>query len=687
MLTIFESALTRNFELASKHEWLETNGVGGFASGTLSGINSRRYHGLLVAATKPPLGRMVLVSKMDETLWVEGQPYLLGTNQYKNSVFPQGFQHLQRFEREFFPSFIYEIGPYLLKKTISAVHGENTTLVIYELLSGDKPAALRVQPLLAFRDFHALRQADGRQWHFNWEANTLQVKGANDLELYIQTPFADYQEQPDWYFQLEYQQELERGEGGYEDLYCPGSFYLDLQPGQPRGFILSTSPQENRDPLVLLEHEKERRRELIRPFASRGIFYQKLVLAADQFIVSRGDNLKTIIAGYPWFSDWGRDTMIALPGLCLATGRHEEARKILEAFAAEVSQGMIPNRFLDDGEEKEYNTVDATLWFFVAIYKYYLTTGNRAFVEKEMLPVLEEIIHCHIRGTRYNIRVDADGLLMAGENGLQLTWMDAKAGDWVVTPRIGKVVEINALWYNALRIYDFFLRSFGRERESEMWRNKALQTQVSFQEQFWNEEKSCLYDFLAPDGPQGDIRPNQIFAVSLPFPILTGEKAERVIRSVDKHLYTPFGLRSLSPEDPQYKGKYVGNRFSRDGAYHQGTVWGWLAGPYIDAIAQQCDASGVSQVREMMELMELHMNDAGIGSVSEIFDGSAPFEPRGCFAQAWSVSELLRVMSEYPWTRGHDFAGHDHDLIQPPYSENHEQVVAKIRQEYPRSNE
>jgi predicted glycogen debranching enzyme len=669
MLTTYEPIITQRFDLASKFEWLETNGIGGYASSTLPGLNTRKYHGLLVAATKPPLGRMVLVSKLDESVRYGDQTFELGTNQYASAVFPEGYKHLDQFKKLFFPEFVFQAGAVRLRKTVVALHGENTTLVHYKIEDAPGPVHLTLNPLLAFRDFHIARLDTSAPWSSQWNGTQLEVSGPENQRVFIQAKGLGFDSRPDWYFQFLYAAELERGEAGLENLFSPGKFSVTAYPGQEFCILLSTEDTAGRDGIQLMKAEEQRRKALVQPVAGRGLFYQRLVLAADQFLVKRGSELYSIIAGYPWFSDWGRDTMIALPGICLATGRFAEARRILKAYADETSLGMIPNRFLDNGEEKEYNTVDASLWFFVAVYKYYLATGNRTFVEQEILPVLEEIIHFHLQGTRYQIRVDEDGLLTAGEAGVQLTWMDAKAGDWVVTPRIGKSVEINALWYNALRIYGFFLENFGRYKEADLWDKRALATRDVFEEKFWNPEFLCLFDNLGPDGPDSSIRPNQVFALSLPFPLLSGYKAELVLRTVERHLATPFGLRSLSRSDPRYKSAYGGDRYSRDGAYHQGTVWGWLVGPFIDAVNHNGDQNSVMQVREMMEIMELHMNEAGIGSLSEIFDGDAPFNPKGCFAQAWTVSELLRVMNEYPWTRGHDFGLKDQDEVSQPGAE------------------
>ncbi|HSC40482.1 MAG TPA: amylo-alpha-1,6-glucosidase, partial [Chitinophagaceae bacterium] len=375
-----------------------------------------------------------------------------------------------------------------------------------------------------------------------------------------------------------------------------------------------------------------------------------LLQAADQFVVQRSGDLKTVIAGYHWFADWARDTMISLPGLCLVTGRYNDAAKILEAFAQHTSEGMLCNRFMDNGQLPEYNTVDGTLWFFVALLKYWQATEDNAFALQKMLPVLKDIIAWHRRGTRYGIHEGADGLLYAGAPGVQLTWMDAKVGDWVVTPRTGKPVEVQALWYNALRIYALMLELNGETEAAGIEEEKAALVKKAFRQQFINKESGSLYDVIDGDNKDASLRPNQLLAISLPYPLIKGKRAEAVLEKVTDMLYTPVGLRSLSPEDPSYKGIYEGDVRQRDGAYHQGTVWSWLLGPYIDAIIRVRGKKGKITARKIIKAFRYHLEEACIGSVSEIFDGNAPYTPRGCVAQAWGVAELLRVIKEYGLT-------------------------------------
>lgn len=649
MKITFDQSTTKNFHDAIHKEWLETNGLGGWASSTIIGANTRRYHGLLVAATQPPVGRMALVSKMDETILLNGQRFELGCNQYSGAVHPQGYQYLQSFEKDFFPVFIYEAGGIVVQKTIAAVHGENTTLVLYEALNAPATFTLQLQPFIAGRDFHGLPHAnDAIQKEADFNADILQIRPYDGIpDIFLSAPGASFHKQSDWYNNFQYVVEQYRGLDFQEDLFSYGFFQIELGAGDKYAVIMSTNNPAGRDGFALFQQESRRRRKLPAPFPDSDELGHTLALAADQFIVQRGDNLKSIIAGYHWFADWGRDTMIALPGLCLATERFEDAKLILRSFSQSMHQGMLPNRFPDEGETPEYNTVDATLWFFIAVYHYLEKTGDEQFVGKELLPVLHKIIDWHDRGTRFNIHVDSDGLLFAGEPGVQLTWMDAKIGDWVVTPRRGKAVEINALWYNALKIYACLLHRFGETASARKFEKRANRVRRAFQKSFWFEEGGYLYDVIDGDVRDAAIRPNQIFAISLPFPTLTGTKARQVLKIVKEKLYTPMGLRSLAPDDPNYHPNYGGDQWSRDSAYHQGTVWSWLLGPLIDAIMRVEGAKGREQAGKIIENFRPHLKEAGIGTISEIFDAEAPHQPRGCIAQAWSVGEILRASRTY----------------------------------------
>jgi len=643
----FTSDNLRDFNYSKSLEWIETNGLGGYASDTVSGAHSRRYHGLLVAATHPPVGRMVLVSKLEETLAIQDKRFQLSANQYPGVVHPQGYQHLTDFKRIFFPEFYYKAGDIELKKTIAAIHGENTIVILYEVLQAPSKFTMELLPLYSSRDFHSLSRNNdriGQQYLFDDGIfQTLNYPGCP--EFFISVPTSLFMEEKNWYYNFEYTEEQNRGLDFQEDLFTHGKFQVELKRGSKVGVIISTENPADRDAFKLFNKEKKRREKIVESFSANEIL-KRLVLAADQFVVKR-EKLGTIIAGYHWFSDWGRDTMIALPGICMVTGRLEDAKNILKAFAGNVSEGMIPNRFPDYGEAPEYNTVDATLWFFQAIYKYYKSTNDIAFIHK-LLPVLKDIIHWHYKGTRYNIQVDKkDDLLSAGQPGVQLTWMDAKVGDWVVTPRNGKAVEINALWYNALCIMEYFYKLTNVTEEAVFFKQKADKVFESFNILFWNERQQCLYDHIDGDYFDDDLRPNQLYAISLPFPLLNEEKAKKVLSAVKNDLLTTVGLRSLSPFNKDYKATCSGDVRSRDSAYHEGTIWSFLIGPYIDALMYVTKGNGKSEAAEVLTGLFNHLDEAGVGSISEIFDSEPPHAPRGCIAQAWSVGEVLRVAKEY----------------------------------------
>jgi predicted glycogen debranching enzyme len=606
----FDADLLHDFDRAVKREWIETNGVGGWASSTIVCANTRRYHGLLVAGSRSRSERRVLVSKLDETLVIGDERYELGCNRYPGAISPLGFEWMTSFRRDLFPEFEYEAGGVRLRKTIVCPRGENTTIVLYEVLEAASPFQMRLRPFFANRDFHSLMKRSDE-----WTAPVVT----------IDVPGATFEPWPDWYYNFEYEAEQERGLDFSEDLQTPGEYVVELEAGARLPVVLSVgrvlqpaSPGGLENPPyveALIERERTRREQ----FAGNDLF-----LAADQFIVDR-DAGQGIIAGYHWFGEWGRDAMISLPGLCLATGRTDDAREVLRRFLSVADRGMIPNRFPEGSDVPEYNSVDAGLWLFVAVWHYVRATGDLQFV-----PALVEMIEWLDRGTRFNIHVDDDGLLYAGAAGVQLTWMDAKVGDWVVTPRRGKPVEVNALWYNALQIT-------AELTNDDALHARAEAVRLRFSEVFWNEQASCCYDVVEGAMRDGSIRPNQLFALSLPFPLIEGERAESVLRVCEAKLLTPYGLRTLSPDDDRYRGTSTGPQSERDAAYHQGTVWPWLIGAYSDAVQR------VRGERPEFPALIAHLSEAGLGSISEVFDGDAPHTPRGCIAQAWSVAELLRV--------------------------------------------
>jgi predicted glycogen debranching enzyme len=655
----FTKEICGDLDAALRREWLETNGLGGFASSTIIGLNTRRYHGLLVVATKPPVGRVVMLSKLEETLFIENQPFDLSANRYPGVVHPQGFRYLKQFRLDPFPVFTYEIEGMEIEKTVFMIHGENSTVVHYELKKNNHPERiqnlrLELRPLIAFRDYHSTTHENGA---INREieqrqglATVAPYQGLPSLHLAHNA--VELRRTGDWYRNFEYDAERERGLDFSEDLFNPCVLRFDLRLRRQASVIASAGPHDVAQVAEYRQAEITRRRNVavsspVTSGTNHDAFAQGLVNAADQYIVSRGDQ-KTVIAGYHWFSDWGRDTMIALPGLTLPTGKPEVARSILRAFAQHVDQGMLPNRFPDAGEAPEYNTVDATLWFFEAARAYLAYTGDLKFVRDELYPVFADIVSSHVRGTRYGIKVDSSGLLSSGEPGVQLTWMDAKVGDWVVTPRRGKPVEIQALWYNALCIMEDLARKFADEPGQKRCRNMSTIASWSFNRLFWNENVGCLYDVTNGAPPDSSIRPNQIFAVSLTHSMLSPERAKCVVQKVQEHLLTPYGLRSLAPTDPQYRGRYTGGPTERDGAYHQGTAWPWLLGPFITAYVKVHGGSETArrQASEWLTPLRENLTDGGLGHISEIFDGDTPQLPRGCIAQAWSVAEILRAYIE-----------------------------------------
>lgn len=636
-----------DFSKASELEWIDANGLGGYASSSLIGLNTRRYHGLLVAALNPPVEREVVVSKLDETLVIKNKSYSLATNQYPNIVHPQGYKYLTEFKKDLFPEFIYQVESVTIKKTVAAIHGKNSTVITYEIIDAPDEFEFRLTPFIAMRDYHSLRKADPNlQPEYSYQNNTLTFKFTNHpTSLYANVNKGVFISKHDWFYNFEYLRELERGLDYHEDLFKPGCFSMLVKKGDRIFVTLSVRPIIC-DAELDFNKEKMRREKLTKDCGDDETLKQ-LHLAADQFLVKRKAAGKTIIAGYHWFSDWGRDTMISLPGLTLTTRRFNDAQNILETFIASLDKGMIPNRFPDQGESPEYNTVDATLWMFIAIKKFLDATNDFYFVRENFFPRLKTIVEWHEKGTRHNIHEDYDGLLYAGDPGVQLTWMDAKIGDWVVTPRQGKAVEINALWYNALMIGAYLSNLFNDKGCEIYYKEKAAKVHKNFTETFWNEEGGCLYDYVDGDYNDSAFRPNQLYAISLPYKLLDVNKAKLIVDKVYDKLYTPFGLRSLSPDDKNYKPIYTGNQYERDTSYHQGTVWGFLIGAFADAVEYAYPDEKDERIRKIIDEFIPHLTAAGVGTISEIFDGDYPHNPKGCVSQAWSVAEFLRIYKKY----------------------------------------
>ncbi|MEA5508226.1 amylo-alpha-1,6-glucosidase [Crocosphaera sp. UHCC 0190] len=643
-----------NLNIAQSREWLITNGIGGYGCGTVAGVLTRCYHGLLVAALNPPLKRTLLLSKLDETIQYDYQTYACFTNRwFDGNVSPHGYLQIESFRLEGkIPVWTFACGDALIEKRIWMQQGSNTTYIRYHFKRGSKCLHLSIKALINYRDHHGTTQSG--QWKMSVsEINQgVCVRAFPDaIPFYILAEGAEVSQNYHWHLGFDLAMERYRGLWDRDDHYNAATFNQTLQPGDSLTIVATTNPQSILTGHQALEERYDYEAALLNRCPSFSIpWMQQLVLAADQFIVDRplshNPEGKTIIAGYPWFADWGRDTMIALPGLTLTTGRPDIAHHILSTFAKYLDGGMLPNVFPDDNETPQYNTVDAILWYFEAIRAYYDSTNDIALLT-HLYPLLQEVIDWHRQGTRYNIHLDSDHLIYAGQEKTQLTWMDAKVGDWVVTPRKGKPIEVNALWYNALIIMVEFSEILGHP--SQEYQRMAQNTHKGFQ-RYWHPSLKYCHDVLdTPTGHDKSLRPNQIFAVSLPDspaapPLLKMEQQKSVVDTVAKTLVTSYGLRSLCPTHHQYKGHYGGDQVSRDGSYHQGVVWGWLIGHFVQAHWRVYGDRNLA--KSFLEPMANHVNDACIGNISEIFDGDAPMTPRGCFAQAWSVAEVLRV-----WTK------------------------------------
>lgn len=633
-------------------EWLEADGLGGYALGTASGRNARRYHGHLVAATLPPARRSVLLAKTEETLVVGGRRVGLSVNRYPGVLYPRGDLLLASFSNEPFPRWSWEVDGLRLAKTLLLVHAEPTCVVTWEV-EGEAPeggARLDVRPLLALRDHHALRRGgDDAAVERLVEPGCVTVTAdGGRLRLHLAHDADGVETERYTWWDLEYDRERERGFDFREDLLSPFGLVFDLGRRRRATLVASTVLREAAGAAALRERERARRVRIAGPQSDPPLL-RALRRAAERFVVERDDGV-TVIAGYPWFTDWGRDTTISLPGLLLATGRHREAKEVLRTFARFVEDGLIPNRFPDRGEPPVYDTVDASLWFVEAVRATWRATGDDSFLG-ELFGTLTSIVEAHERGTRYGIRVDADGLLAWGAPGVALTWMDARVEGRPVTPRRGKPVEVEALWFNALASLAELAGALGERAREAALRVKAARANRSFTASFWNEAEGCLLDAIGEDGvPDPSIRPNQLLALSLHHPLVAGERAAHVLAAVEAQLLTPFGLRTLAPSDPAYRGRYEGGPAERDGAYHQGTVWPWLIGPYASAhLRVHGDgAAALERLAGRLRPLAAHLLGEGLGQLPELFDGDPPHRALGCPAQAWSVAELLRVLAEKP---------------------------------------
>ena len=637
-----------DWNTAVGREWLVTNGLGGYACGTVSGANTRRYHAFLMASLKPPVERLLLVAKVDVTVDYLGSRYPLSANEFADgTVDPHGFRYLESFAiSNGIPVWRYALADALLEQRIFMAPGANTSYLRLEVVRASAPVRIEFKPLVTYRDYHSQNRGV-RPFRASADGDGCTVEDGEGRALYrLGVKGGRYIEGGAWYWNFMHREESGRGLDALEDLWGPGTFDTELRAGTAACFIATAegqTPQAGEEIAAALATRAQRLIAALPPSAPSWI--QALAVASDQFIVRRGPKAAaaaTVIAGYPWFSDWGRDTMISLPGLTTVLGRFDTAAAILRTYAGFVDRGMLPNRFPDSGDVIEYNTADATLWMFHALAEH-LEAKRDPDLMRDLFPTLLGIIHAHAEGTRYGIHVDArDGLLHAGEPGLQLTWMDAKQGDRVFTPRIGKPVEINALWLHALHLAATFAGRL-RENDEKRFCTDLLARAAQGFDRFWNQERGCLYDVLDADGgasPDASVRPNQIFAVSLPLGVLSPERMRAVVDTCGRELLTSYGLRSLSPKDPAYVGRYAGDPWQRDAAYHQGTVWSWLLGPF--ARAHYRVHRDARQALAFLAPMAQHLAAGCLGSVSEIFDADAPHLPRGCFAQAWAVAEILR---------------------------------------------
>jgi len=666
-ISITRKAL-EHFDEAIRKEWLVTNGLGGYASSTVLGVNTRKYHGLLVAALRPPSDRTVCLAKLDEEVYVGNSVYELGANMFRDKIFPQGYRFLKEFVVSPFPSYAYSVPDIEVRKSIFMPKGKNAVAVTYKVLNrSGATVKIRVYPLLTCRHFHLVVDRLKNPPDF------IQQQNGGEVEVSFNTPKAtvtvgsttgEFKEKATWIERLYYREEASRGESSTDACYQPGYFEVLVPHKRKKDFAIVTAASENSQERrkifdafgnamgyvdgQLKSEIAERENLLANFYGSYGEvptsnWLNWILLASDTFIAKGAGDRKSVIAGYFWFEAWGRDTFISLPGLMLTTGKFKDARKIFLDFMRHSKQGLIPNFIQDRSGEPAYNTVDATLWYINAILQFLKYTGDFNFVQKQLWEGLKTIVDCHRKGTAFGIRLDSDCLLA---HGPRLTWMDAEVDGKAVTPRTGKAVEIQALWYNALKTMQLLANKFEETSLAEKYVGIAREARESFNEKFWNGESGCLFDVAEAFGADASLRPNQVIAVALDFTMLDRDKSVQVVDVVHQELLTPFGLRTLAPGDTRYRSMYVGDRRSRDQAYHNGTVWPWLLGPYVTAFRKTKSNSQYELKKRLMPLFTQQIFQAGLGSINEIFDGDPPHTPRGCISQAWSIAEPLRAYIE-----------------------------------------
>jgi predicted glycogen debranching enzyme len=671
---------------AIKKEWLITNGLGGYASSTVLGINTRKYHGLLIASFNPPTDRRVLLTQLNEEAQINNKTYRLWTRELKSDIQPEANKFLCNFILDPFPTYKYLIDEVHIKKTIFIPHEKNATIIVYRVSNNSSNrVCMRVFPMVNSRHFHSVTQKDKIGWSFLREpfANGVVIQPSiSGSTLILSSTQGDYTASQGEWVETYYPVEASRGESCYDNSYQPGFFSFETFPNQTKEFpiiavagktenqarnLLSSLPQDAQGIQLLRNKELKRQLNLLQRFHKQHLnvpmeeWLKWLILATDSFIVHReSTKTKSVIAGYHWFEDWGRDSLISLPGLTLITGRFQDAKAILLTFKHYCHKGLIPNRFPDHaGDKPQYNTVDATLWYFNAVLQLLKYTGDFDFVRQKLWNTLESIVEHHVKGTLHNIHMDKDGLII---HGPQLTWMDAATNGKPITPRKGKAVEIQALWYNALKTMQLLAEHFGQNQKAQKYSEMAQKTKESFLKKFWNPAKGYLYDVINNQSKDSTLRPNQLIALSLDFTMLDNEKAKQIVEIIWKKLWTKHGPRTLETSDPQYKGKYEGNRTQRDQAYHNGTAWAWLTGPFVTAFLKTKNHTqkwrSFAYENFLKPLFQEVTFHAGLGTLSEIFDGDPPHEAKGCIAQAWSVAEPLRAYIE------------DIKLKRPPYEQH-----------------
>ena len=649
----------RTIEQGNELSWMIGNGIGGYADHTVSGGGAMCFHGYLIASLNPPVNRQLIFTRTQEIIEVAGREYDLTSQQYIG-VSKDGQKYLEKFTFDSVPEYTYRVEDIYLKKTIAVEYGHNTAVVCYEIENGSEACKLRVVPLFNYRGYADVSEKSDLSFKtiINDKELSLIPEKNKDITIDFYTSDGVYYDRgliptsmatPNYLIEENHFYMIDHRTGflGVDNHYTPYEVQLELEPYEKKKFYVKCTIEKLNDKsgFEIVEEYKERAEGLVKKANLNDPLADNLVKAADHFIVNReSTGLKTVLAGFPWFTDWGRDTMIAFEGLTLVTKRFDDAREILESFAKYIKNGLVPNVFPDENTEPMYNTVDASLWYFQAAYQYLNYTGNKEdydFIQEKIYPKLKEIFKAYSTKTDFSIGMDQDGLIFAGDGLDQVTWMDVRVGDLVVTPRHGKPVEINALWYNALKIMEKLSKYYGED--SEVYKNLSIKVKESFESKFWNEETQCLYDVV--DENDDKIRPNQIWAVSLPFSVLDKEKEKKIVNTVYKHLYSTYGLRSLSFMDKDFKKQYIGKLIDRDKAYHMGTTWGFLIGGFITAYCKVNNYSreAISRAKEMCDVFQDTMRDGCINGIAEIFDGETPITGRGCYTQAWSVAEVLRA--------------------------------------------